>query len=389
MPVGLPIQQQTMTNNMTVQRTHDTSQCGNVFILILYRFYFYINFPLIRNRCPPVFFLFHFEFIVLDASGQVAAGFVWGNNYWMGSKKECERVNDPTKVVLSERLAKNHLINLTEIASPFPVQYKMTWAKHESRWQLDINTFEKVRIAWMARGKHTHTREILNSNWRFDVLISHYRPTLSSQTIVHLGLCLPRSCNDADVRHIVDSTLNDRTFGEHYFFGDEPFRVSRTHSLVLRENFWGTLIVQLFLYVLAFQSDSSRWHRFISSTSHSFGRWALAVNLIFVIIGSIYTSVVMRMDAKAKTVAHSRIINGTIANNNNNINNVSITVNVDGDANQHRPAKRVFKRLPIVDRFFSCFSLAKNSSIITTDYLGTESIEVIHGMRLVLFRNRI
>lgn len=82
---------------------------------------------------------------VFDASGQVAAGFVWGNNYWLGSKKECERVNDPTKVVLSERLAKNHLVNLTEIASPFPVEYKMSWAKHESRWQLDINTFEKVR----------------------------------------------------------------------------------------------------------------------------------------------------------------------------------------------------------------------------------------------------
>lgn len=108
---------------------------------------------------------------MLDASGQVAPGFVWGNNYWLGSNKECERINDPTKVVLSESLAKNHLVNLTEIASPFPVEYKISWAKHESRWQLDINTFEKVR-----KGRHRSDSEripIININLR--IFLFHYR----------------------------------------------------------------------------------------------------------------------------------------------------------------------------------------------------------------------
>lgn len=34
-----------------------------------------------------------------------------------------------------------------------------------------------------------------------------------------------------------------------------------------------------------------------------------------------------------------------------------------------------------IERFFSCFCIVKNSEIITTDSLGTDSIEVIHGMR--------
>lgn len=81
---------------------------------------------------------------VMDASGHVGAGFVWGNNYWLGSELACRRVDSPVRVVLSDRLTKNHISNLTEIASPIPVGYKMVWAKHNSKWQLDINTFDKV-----------------------------------------------------------------------------------------------------------------------------------------------------------------------------------------------------------------------------------------------------
>lgn len=91
---------------------------------------------------PFLFFPCRWE--VLDASGSVASGFVWGNNYWLGSKKACDLVNSPVRVVLSQNLPKNHLKNLTEIQSPFPVDYKLIWAKHRSQWQIDITTFEKV-----------------------------------------------------------------------------------------------------------------------------------------------------------------------------------------------------------------------------------------------------
>lgn len=85
-------------------------------------------------------------FVVLDSSGRVGTGFVWGNNYWLGSKKACELVNKPVRVVLSPDMPKNHFENLTEIGSPFPVEYKLLWVKHQSRWQLDITTFEKVKV---------------------------------------------------------------------------------------------------------------------------------------------------------------------------------------------------------------------------------------------------
>lgn len=83
---------------------------------------------------------------VFDASGRVGSGFIWGNNYWLGSEKACLLANSPIRVVLSTKLPKNNFANLSIVESPFPVEYKLVWAKHQSRWQLDINTYEKVSI---------------------------------------------------------------------------------------------------------------------------------------------------------------------------------------------------------------------------------------------------
>lgn len=114
---------------------------------------FFSFFFTLSNQSMFFFFLPHsgwnnndflIEWIVLDASGSVGSGFVWGNNYWLGSKKACELANSPVSVVLSKDLPKNHVQNLTEIESRLAVEYKLTWAKHRSQWQLDITTFEKV-----------------------------------------------------------------------------------------------------------------------------------------------------------------------------------------------------------------------------------------------------
>lgn len=97
---------------------------------------------------------------VLDASGFVGSGFVWGNNYWLGSQRACNFVNTPVRVALAENPPKNHIPNLDEIASPISVGYRVVWAKHYSKWQLDIKTFDKVNdFATFAR--------YYNGKWHF------------------------------------------------------------------------------------------------------------------------------------------------------------------------------------------------------------------------------
>lgn len=117
---------------------------GSAFFNVLFNLSVIISFVLDVDTRKKKTKSFPVQRKVLDASGHVAPGFVWGNNYWLGSRKACQFINSRAPVVLSHELRKNHFENLTYIESPFPVEYKLVWAKHHSSWQVDISTFEKV-----------------------------------------------------------------------------------------------------------------------------------------------------------------------------------------------------------------------------------------------------
>lgn len=119
----------------------------------------------------------------------------------------------------------------------------------------------------------------------------------------------------------------------------------------------------------------------------------MASNLILVIVGTIYTHTKANQHAAKKCNSHQMDVNtinnniNCIAenenNNNNSIDNRAVHVDrpVRGTENSEKKLRVHQKHSSFVDRFFSCFCLSKNSAIITTNSLGTESIQVIHGMR--------
>lgn len=80
----------------------------------------------------------------MDASGRIDAAFVWGNNFWLGSKSSCARVTDPHPVRVDPRYPRNTLANLTAIVAPIPITYRMIYAKHFSPLQHDPKIYDKV-----------------------------------------------------------------------------------------------------------------------------------------------------------------------------------------------------------------------------------------------------
>lgn len=102
------------------------------------------------------------------------------------------------------------------------------------------------------------------------------------------------------------------------------------------------------------------------------------MNLIFVTLGSIYTNFSM---VKINMSKVSTDLNKANSNHHIKCSNINAVLNVDSATifNQHANKTKIANSF--VDRFFSCFCIVKNSEIITTDALGTDSIEVIHGMR--------
>lgn len=80
----------------------------------------------------------------MDASGRIDAAFVFGNNFWLGSKSSCARVTDPHPVRVDSRYARNTARNLTSVISPIPITYRMIYAKHFSPLQYDTKIYDKV-----------------------------------------------------------------------------------------------------------------------------------------------------------------------------------------------------------------------------------------------------
>lgn len=109
---------------------------------------------LIRGYC------YIYSFAVMDASGRIDAAFVYGNNFWLGSKSSCARVSDPHPIRVDNRYPRYTLPNLTDIVAPISITYRMVYAKHQSPLQFDPKLYDKVssresgdrlRLVWIKR----------------------------------------------------------------------------------------------------------------------------------------------------------------------------------------------------------------------------------------------
>jgi hypothetical protein len=157
---------------------------------ILFNFFF-------RNIYVKRFFLFSLS--ALDSSGQLGPGFLLGNNHWFGSEKGCESVQAPLYVTLSNRFERLMKPDLIYSVAPFDMDYRMVYAKHYSPWQIEIKF---------------HTENLL-----------------------HIGLCLPKSCTNNEIHNLTQEYLNSRTFDAQNLYEFES-DVLLVKDLKLRENFF-------------------------------------------------------------------------------------------------------------------------------------------------------
>ena len=81
---------------------------------------------------------------MLDASGHPTTGFVWGNNYWLGSHQACLQLNNPSIIHLALNEHRKNIVNLTDVGSPIALEYRMFYVNHESKMQLDLDLYNKV-----------------------------------------------------------------------------------------------------------------------------------------------------------------------------------------------------------------------------------------------------
>ncbi|XP_063985801.1 nose resistant to fluoxetine protein 6-like [Diachasmimorpha longicaudata] len=111
---------------------------------------------------------------MLDASGAPNPGFVYGNNFWVGSKTQCLDTANPEPVVLNPRYMENITLyrNPEEEVPPYPVNYFAVQLSHNSTVQ--------------------------------------YQNRLLDEEIMVLGLCLPDICRSDQLGMILEKIFNER-----------------------------------------------------------------------------------------------------------------------------------------------------------------------------------
>ncbi|XP_037888723.1 nose resistant to fluoxetine protein 6-like [Glossina fuscipes] len=119
---------------------------------------------------------------LLDAFGSPPQQFLWGNYLWFGTPALCYDLNQPMDISLA--LSQPIVTNVT---SPFPLEYTVVYLNFSTPFYIDVK--------------------------------------LAYENYIHLGLCLPRSCNMDVIRKATDQ----------YFEKDNAkFETQRTFQLELK-----------------------------------------------------------------------------------------------------------------------------------------------------------
>ncbi|EDW93434.1 nose resistant to fluoxetine protein 6 [Drosophila yakuba] len=136
---------------------------------------------------------------VLDASGTKPSGFVYGQNYWLGSREACRGVQRPVGITLSKNFDRVMHYGIITQQAPFDMDYRVLYLRHNSPWQVEIK--------------------------------------LMSEQIIHIGLCLPSACSSAEVQSLAQDYVAGGMFTENEIFDIKP-EVVYMKDLQLKDEFF-------------------------------------------------------------------------------------------------------------------------------------------------------
>lgn len=117
-------------------------------------------------------------------------------SFWLGSETACNLLNNPPEISLTKSATRKMYENITEIASEVPVEYRMFYSYHVSTVQFD--------------------------------------PDLFNKSILHVGLCFPKACNDMDANSMA-KTIFELNFVNNFIVGKLTYIGTKT--LNIRKNF--------------------------------------------------------------------------------------------------------------------------------------------------------
>ncbi|XP_017775150.1 PREDICTED: uncharacterized protein LOC108561633 [Nicrophorus vespilloides] len=283
-----------------------------------------------------------------DASGRYSTGWFWGNHYWTGSKSLCENIV-PSNRSLSE-------------------------SNQNARVQRNVEAMTKLtnpgQSGGYVSGKLSY-RSLPPFDVSFYMLRVFINSTYTKETrTLHVGLCLPKTCTDVDVRNILEKT------SEAAPIEMIQIRVEEVRSPHSRFNLWQDTTFRILCVVTA-------------------------IVVVLLVIGTLFdlylkhreeTKQVLKLNCATYTNPNHKLSEKTITLdmtatepnagkcslyvvNNNNNNNLA--------ANETRTGEDESLIVTILKDLILAFSVRVNVKHICDRSVGSDTISVIHGLKSI------
>ncbi|XP_043504601.1 nose resistant to fluoxetine protein 6-like [Polistes fuscatus] len=156
---------------------------------------------------------------VIDASGEPMSGFVYGNNYWLGSRSQCEDASNKSPFLLTE----------TEL-------------RNNSRYRRIENEFPPYEVKYfVANFRHNSTLQ--------------YHVVIPEEDLITLGMCLPASCLKDQLTILLETVFRNRTLLISQLYSADFTLVEvrdliDDHRWLLNETFITMTIIVLLTFLL-------------------------------------------------------------------------------------------------------------------------------------------
>ncbi|XP_059609622.1 nose resistant to fluoxetine protein 6-like [Phlebotomus argentipes] len=240
---------------------------------------------------------------VLDGSASFTPGFTLGNSHWLGFRGACEAAQNALGVTFDERYSRSMDTHLFTSTAPFDVDYRVVYATHASPLQFEMKFL--------------------------------------AEKILHIGLCVPTSCTDADIWNMTQLYLDEGIFQYQDIFHIDNVRVVQVKSLRVGNGFHQKTSVKLLCGLVVF------------TCLMTFLSWR----------GD-------KMDQKDNNNGHQ----------DGNEQHLESNAAADNAANSMIQKSEI----ALYQRIVNCFSLDENVRELVSTKAPTNSISVINGIRSIV-----
>ncbi|GLV44148.1 uncharacterized protein CBL_12556 [Carabus blaptoides fortunei] len=165
-----------------------------------------------------------------DASGRYTTGWYWGNHYWTGSRTLCENIAPNNKKISATSRQSSQLPEQSIAAN-------VSRKRRNARASLSTTPSPSSFVGYSPgplEQDHNIPFPVAFYMLKMDVNITAFT---SQENNVNIGLCLPRTCSDRDVRRLMEKTaetggrarlqvLSVRSHNQYYnMWDDATFRI--------------------------------------------------------------------------------------------------------------------------------------------------------------------